>query len=189
LGNFLLSHTLARAVPSGLKGLTSVFGMGTGGSPSLQSPKTYFESARTTEPATAGPARANPPQTFASIRVHLRPMNIDGPTHKTAAANSMPTENFMVKPNGLLVTVSSTYYYASTSVLSTWSSSTALLSFRLGNLISGKVSRLYAFSAYPDQTSLPSYATGVTTGSQEVCSTRSSRTRVNPPQISCAHHR
>ena len=28
--------------------------------------------------------------------------------------------NFMVKPNGLLVTVSSTYYYAYTSVLSTW---------------------------------------------------------------------
>jgi hypothetical protein len=27
---------------------------------------------------------------------------------------------FMVKPNGLLVTVSSTYYYAYTSVLSTW---------------------------------------------------------------------
>ena len=82
----------------------------------------------------------------------------------------------MVKPNGLLVAVSSTYCYAYTSALSTWSSSTALLSFRLGNLISRKVSRLYAFSAYPDQTSLPSYATGVTTGSQEVCSTRSSRT-------------
>jgi hypothetical protein len=62
LGNVLLSHTLARAVPSGLKGLTSVFGMGTGGSPSLQSPKTYLNS----------PVRANPPQTFASIRVHLR---------------------------------------------------------------------------------------------------------------------
>ena len=31
---------LARAVPSGLKGLTTVFGMGTGGTPSLQSPKT-----------------------------------------------------------------------------------------------------------------------------------------------------
>src|SRR5438270_10842558 len=89
--------------------------------------------------------------------------------------------NFMVKPNGLLVTVSSTHYCAYTSVLSTWSSSTALLTFRLGNLISGKVSRLYAFSVYPDQTSLPSYATGVTTGSQEVCSSRSSRTRDNPP--------
>jgi hypothetical protein len=39
LGNVLLSHTVASAVPSGLKGLTSVFGMGTGVSPSLQSPK------------------------------------------------------------------------------------------------------------------------------------------------------
>ena len=39
-GNALLSHTLARAVPSGLRGLTSVFGMGTGVTPSLQSPKT-----------------------------------------------------------------------------------------------------------------------------------------------------
>jgi hypothetical protein len=39
LGDVLLSHTLARAVPSGLRGLTSVFGMGTGGTPSLGSPK------------------------------------------------------------------------------------------------------------------------------------------------------
>src|SRR4029078_6762501 len=76
----------------------------------------------------------------------------------------------MVKPNGLLVAVSSMHCCTYTSALSTWSSSTALLSFRLGNLISRKVSRLYAFSAYLDQTSLPSYATGVTTGSQEVCS-------------------
>ena len=35
-GNDLLSHQ--KAVPSALKGLTSVFGMGTGGSPSLLSP-------------------------------------------------------------------------------------------------------------------------------------------------------
>src|ERR1700685_1101185 len=34
---------LARAVPSGLKGLTTVFGMGTGGTPSLQSPKSDVE--------------------------------------------------------------------------------------------------------------------------------------------------
>jgi hypothetical protein len=40
-GNFLLSHTLAHAVPSGLRGLTSVFGMGTGGSPSLWSPRNW----------------------------------------------------------------------------------------------------------------------------------------------------
>jgi hypothetical protein len=39
LGNVLLSHTVAHAVPSALKGLTSVFGMGTGISPSPWSPR------------------------------------------------------------------------------------------------------------------------------------------------------
>jgi hypothetical protein len=34
-GNYLLSHRVASAVPWAHKGLTSVFGMGTGVSPSL----------------------------------------------------------------------------------------------------------------------------------------------------------
>ena len=38
-GDFLLSHTVTCAVPSGLRGLTAVFGMGTGGSLSLWSPR------------------------------------------------------------------------------------------------------------------------------------------------------
>jgi hypothetical protein len=38
-GDDLLSHALARAVPSALRGLTAVFGMGTGVSPSPQSPE------------------------------------------------------------------------------------------------------------------------------------------------------
>src|SRR5208283_394221 len=37
-GNDLRSHTLSRAVPSAQRGLTSVFGMGTGGSPAVRSP-------------------------------------------------------------------------------------------------------------------------------------------------------
>ena len=37
-GNVLLSHTVARAVPSALRGLTAVFGMGTGVALSLWSP-------------------------------------------------------------------------------------------------------------------------------------------------------
>ena len=60
---------------------------------------------------------------------------------------------------------------------------------RLGDLILRKVSRLYAFSVYPDRTSLPSDAPGGTTGTQEVRSPRSSRTKGKPPQISYAHHR
>ena len=39
LGNVLLSHTVTHAVPSALKGLTSVFGMGTGVSPSPWLPR------------------------------------------------------------------------------------------------------------------------------------------------------
>src|SRR6267378_2253205 len=39
-GNDLLSHTLSRAVQSALRGLTSVFGMGTGGTPAVKSPQT-----------------------------------------------------------------------------------------------------------------------------------------------------
>ena len=38
VGNDLLSHTLSRAVQSALRGLTSVFGMGTGVSPAVKSP-------------------------------------------------------------------------------------------------------------------------------------------------------
>jgi len=97
--------------------------------------------------------------------------------------------NLMVKPNGLLVPVSSTHYCASTSGLSTRSSTWALITLRLGDLILRQVSRLYAFSAYPNRTSLPSYASGETTGTQEVRPSRSSRTKDRPSQISYAHHR
>src|SRR3979411_2809040 len=57
----------------------------------------------------------------------------------------------------------------------------------VGNLILESASHLDAFSAYPNRTWLPGTATGVTTGTLAVRSTRSSRTRVNPPQVSCAH--
>ena len=38
-GNYLRSHTLSRAVPSAQRGLTSVFGMGTGGTLPTESPE------------------------------------------------------------------------------------------------------------------------------------------------------
>ena len=38
-GDDLLSHTLSRAVQSARRGLTSVFGMGTGGTPAVRSPE------------------------------------------------------------------------------------------------------------------------------------------------------
>src|SRR5216684_1232475 len=57
----------------------------------------------------------------------------------------------------------------------------------VGDLILGWASHLDAFSAYPIQTWLPGGAPGGTTGALEVCPTRSSRTEVSSPQISCAH--
>jgi hypothetical protein len=38
-GNDLLSHQVSLTVPLALRGLTSVFGMGTGVTPSLESPR------------------------------------------------------------------------------------------------------------------------------------------------------
>jgi hypothetical protein len=38
-GDYLLSHAVARAVPSAPEGLTAVFGMGTGGTPPTLSPE------------------------------------------------------------------------------------------------------------------------------------------------------
>ena len=93
--------------------------------------------------------------------------------------------NSMDKPNGRLVLVSYTHYCASTPNLSTRSSSWALQ----GDLILERASRLYAFSGYHNRTSLPSRAIGMTTGTQEVRPSRSSRTKDSPPQISYAHSR
>ena len=58
-----------------------------------------------------------------------------------------------------------------------------------GSLISGRVSRLDAFSAYPCPTWLPGGAAGATTGTPEVGPARSSRTKARSPQTSNAHHR
>ena len=53
-------------------------------------------------------------------------------------------------------------------------------------LILKRASRLDAFSGYPFQTWPTSRALGRTTGTPEVCPSRSSRTRDSPSQSSCA---
>src|SRR3954466_5917644 len=123
-GDDLLSHTLARAVPLALGGLTAVFGMGTGVSPPLQSPENS-NLKRTSwcklEQLESGWKRWDSPERRAES---------------------------LVKPNDRLVQVSSTPCSAYTSCLSTWSSSRGLQ----GDLISGGASRLDAFSGYPFRT-------------------------------------
>ena len=84
-----------------------------------------------------------------------------------------------------LVTVSSTHYCASTSVLST---SCSLRGLRLatGDLILRGASRLDAFSVYPVRTWLLCHAPGNTTDTPAVRPPRSSRTKGSSSQISCA---
>src|SRR3954468_10388783 len=94
-------------------------------------------------------------------------------------------EGRMTKPHGRLVSVSSTRCRAYTSDLSTSSSSTALQgACAPGDLVLRFASRLDAFSGYRIRTLLPSDATGVTTGTQAVRPTRSSRTKVRSSQVS-----
>ena len=85
----------------------------------------------------------------------------------------------------LLVAVSSMHCCTSTPALSTSSSSRGL-TLTMGYLILRGASRLDAFSVYPFPTWLPGHAPGGTTGAPVVSPTRSSRTKVSSPQISCA---
>jgi hypothetical protein len=95
-GNDLLSHSAARAVPSARAGLTSVFGMGTGVSPPLWSPGFLFvRHYRGTAPFRG---RSPSKQRFFVLI------------------------NFMVKPHGLLVLVSSIHHWTYTPSLSNRSS-------------------------------------------------------------------
>ena len=58
-GDVLLSHAVARAVPSALRGLASGFGMGPGVSLSLWSPKRYGDRVRTAAETQRGPYLGN----------------------------------------------------------------------------------------------------------------------------------
>ncbi len=108
-GDVLLSHAVARAVPSALRGLASGFGMGPGVSLSLWSPKLYGDMVRTDAPReTSGAQRGPYPGNY---------------TVDAMLCGPKPAKIGMWQVLGLLVPVSYTCYHASTSGLSTrWSS-------------------------------------------------------------------
>src|SRR5690625_715197 len=88
----------------------------------------------------------------------------------------------------LLVFVSFTYHFASTSNLSTLSSRKGSYSFKMmGSLILRRVACLDAFSTSPCHTWLPSYAPGGTTGTPVLCPSRSSRTKDSSSHTADAH--
>ena len=66
-GNFLLSQAVPSSVPSAFGGLTSVFGMGTGGALQLSSPETFRRGAFPL-PVRSASLFASAPRSFRSVR-------------------------------------------------------------------------------------------------------------------------
>ena len=163
-GDVLLSHAVARAVPSALRGLASGFGMGPGVSLSLWSPKLYGDIAV---------------RTVSSIK--LKPGTVPREPHSGRVA-------FLWQILGLLVPVSCKHYCSSTTGLSTrWSSRGPYPLEGVGRLILGRASRLDAVSGSPCQARLPGGARCRTTGPPAACPARSSRTRAGSSQRPNAH--
>jgi hypothetical protein len=128
-GDDLLSHIVANAVPSALEGLTAVFGMGTGVTPPLMSPENRCRS-QVFKPVTFIP--------FLSDNDRLDSFK-QGKFYGQAA-RPISTGKLHTLPRFHTQPIS-------------WSSSRGLQHPRgWGYLISGWVSRLYAFSVYPFRT-------------------------------------
>ena len=114
-GNFLLSQAVPSSVPSAFGGLTSVFGMGTGGALQLSSPET-FPGALSRFPCASLPLRAlsaflaPPPRTFKTAQVRV--------DQQTSHSSSSSLDQALDR----LVSASSTPHSASTADLSTSSS-------------------------------------------------------------------
>ncbi len=122
-GSDVLSHSVSGAVPSALRGLTTVFGMGTGVSPALEPPARQFSGRK---------------NTGEREQRHRAPASRCGP---------LPFVGKPAKPLGRLVRLGSDARTPCTCRLSTSSSRTALpRACALGVLVLGKVSRLDAFS-------------------------------------------
>ena len=185
-GNFLLSQAVPSSVPSAFGGLTSVFGMGTGGALQLSSPETFppgapsrfpYAPLRSPLPRRALSASVAPsPRTFktAQVRVdqqtlHSLSSSFRSSPRPISIGKLHASQRFHRRPIYLIVSEGSYLLYA-----------VAVFFFR-------GASRLDAFSVYPVRTSLPSCAFGKTTVAPEVRPSRSSRTRDSSRHDSCAH--
>ena len=122
-GSDLLSRGPSAQVPSALAGLTSVFGMGTGGTLPPWPPKLF----------------------------ECRALSFPSALEHSIASTIIAV--FQIKALDLLVPVSFTHRCASTSGLSTWCSHQGSYPVDpVGDLILEPASRLDAFSAYPFRT-------------------------------------
>ena len=74
-GNVLLSRAVSSQVPSALRGLTSVFGMGTGGSLSLLSPEIFRLRAASASASAFFQLLLSLASAFSSFRFHSLPLS------------------------------------------------------------------------------------------------------------------
>ena len=163
-GNVLLSRAVSSQVPSALKGLTSVFGMGTGGTPSPSSPETvnfFFPHTLTT-------AQLFDLNFLAFSPISLPRLCVQSSPRPISIIKLHPLPNFHRWPIYLVV-LQGSYF------------------LRMGVLFSRWASRLDAFSVYPVRISLPCYAVGTTTVAPVMRPFRSSRTRNSSSHDSYAH--
>ncbi len=123
-GNFLLSQAVPSSVPSAFGGLTSVFGMGTGGALQLSSPETFPGALSRFLSASlfASASRTlrfprSPPRTFKTAQVRVDQQTPHSPSSSLDQALDR------------LVSASSTPHSASTADLSTSSSLRGLTCF------------------------------------------------------------
>ena len=176
-GDDLSSRAVSSQVLSTLKGLTSVFGMGTGGTPSPLSPEigwrfaSLFLLRAPSKPHTASLPRVHrvSPGAF-SLSLFLRRIRF-----------------FLDQALDRLVLTSFRITAFTPSTYQPCRLQGVLPACAVGYFFSRGASRLDAFSVYPVRTSLPCYAVGTTTVAPEVRPFRSSRTRNSSSHVSYAH--
>ena len=193
-GDDLLSRAVSSQVPSALRALTSVFGMGTGASLSLLSPEILFcfqdlplESVlRSLSLAWIPSARGSISVPFwvwislrffralktaqeklTSKRLAFLFLFLDQALDRLVSASSRIAA--LSPPTYCLIVFEGSYF------------------FRMGIFFLRLASRLDAFSVYPIRISLPSYAVGTTTVAPGMRPLRSSRTRSSSSHDSFAH--
>ena len=175
-GDDLSSRAVSSQVLSTLKGLTSVFGMGTGGTPSPLSPEIGWRFAL-----------------LFLLRAPSKPHTASLPRSSSFAwrilafASPAPHSLFLDQALDRLVLTSFRITAFTPSTYQPCRLQGVLPACAVGYFFSRGASRLDAFSVYPVRTSLPCYAVGTTTVAPEVRPFRSSRTRNSSSHVSYAH--
>ena len=164
-GNDLSSRAVTSQVLSARRSLTSVFGMGTGGTFSPLSPETVWIRFRTLKTSYWNAAACAAFLVQSNLTFH--------------SLLDQALDRLVLTTSRITAFTASTYQPCRLQGV--------LLACAMGYLFLRGASRLDAFSVYPVRTSLPCYAVGTTTVAPEVRPLRSSRTRSSSSHVSYAH--